>query len=337
MAADCIVTGGAGFIGSHLVERLLQEGHRVRVVDDLSTGSWDNLAAVRHDPKLSFHQSTVSQWTDLEQCVAGTGAIFHLAASVGVDLVLQQTSRAIENNHHETASILAAASAHQVPVLLASSSEVYGRSPHELLSENDELVLGPPTVGRWSYACSKLMGEYLALALARERGLPVTIARIFNTVGPRQTGRHGMVLPRFIAAAQAGQPIPVHGDGRQSRCFCAVEDTVEALVRLHASPPARGQVVNVGNDEPIEILQLAQLVQTRCRPAERPDGGPPPIQFIPYEKAYHGATGFEELPRRRPRLDRLVEFTEFKPARRLPEIINGIVAGRGTNPVRSGP
>ncbi len=337
MAADCIVTGGAGFIGSHLVERLLQDGHRVTVVDDLSTGSWDNLAAVRNDPRLAVHQSTVSQWPHLERCVASAGAIFHLAASVGVDLVLQQTSRAIENNHQATAAILAAASNHRVPVLLASSSEVYGRSPREILSEDDELVLGPPTVGRWSYACSKLMGEYLALALARERRLPVTIARIFNTVGPRQTGRHGMVLPRFIAAAQAGRPVAVHGDGRQSRCFCAVEDTVEALVRLRASSAARGQVVNVGNDEPIEILELARLVRARCRPAMVPGTDSPPIEFIPYEQAYRSGTGFEELPRRRPNLARLLQFTGFKPVRRLPEIIDGIAAGRGMNLARPGP
>ncbi len=337
MAADCIVTGGAGFIGSHLVERLLRDGQRVTVIDDLSTGRLENLAAVRQDPRLTLQQRTVSDWPDLERCVSSASAIFHLAASVGVELVLQQTARAIENNHRATAAILDAASRHQVPVLLASSSEVYGRSPHELLTEDDELVLGPPTVGRWSYACSKLMGEYLALALARERHLPVTVARIFNTVGPRQTGRYGMVLPRFIEAAKAGRPLPVHGDGRQSRCFCAVEDTVEALVRLQNSSTARGQVVNVGNDEPIEILELARLVKTRCGPSSAAGGTQTPVEFIPYDKAYQAGASFEELPRRRPKLERLLQFTGFKPARRLPEIIDGILAHRRTNAALPGP
>lgn len=307
-----LITGGAGFIGSHLVERLLADGEAVIVIDDVSTGTWENLRGVAGDPRLQCIESGVSACADLTGIVAGSRAVFHLAAAVGVDRVLHSPVRALQTNLHETEAVLEAASRAGVPVLLASTSEVYGRSGRETFSEEDDLIIGPPTVGRWSYACSKLMDEFMALAYARERGLPVVIARLFNTVGPRQTGRHGMVLPRFIAAARAGEPVRVFGDGRQTRCFCWVQDTVEALVRLQQCEAARGQVFNVGSTEEISIAALAQLVIDTL-------GSSSPLEFVPYAEAY--ATGFEDMPRRRPNVERLERATGFRPATPLRSII----------------
>ena len=233
--SNCIlITGGAGFIGSHLTERLLAEGQRVIVVDDFSTGSAANLKGVQANPRLRVVKSKVSQCAELPALMAEADYVFHLAAAVGVELVVQSPIRTIETNLHESEVILAAAAVRGVPVMFASTSEVYGKSAQPAFREDDDLLIGPPTLGRWSYACSKLMDEFLALAYLRERGLPVTIVRLFNTVGPRQTGQYGMVLPRFVAAAKAGQPIRVYGDGAQTRCFCHVMDTVEALLRLQA-------------------------------------------------------------------------------------------------------
>src|SRR5688572_13767295 len=238
-----LVTGGAGFIGSHLVERLLREGHAVTVIDDCSTGSLQNLEAVRDNPQLTVIQSSVSDCADLPVLCAQASFVFHLAAAVGVELVVRSPVRTIETNLNETEVILLSASTSGTPVLLASTSEVYGKSSKEFFSEQDDLLIGPPHLGRWSYACSKLMDEFLALAYHQERKLPVVIARLFNTVGPRQTGRYGMVLPRFVQAALRGEPILVFGDGKQTRCFCHVQDTVEALLRLQNTDAATGQVV----------------------------------------------------------------------------------------------
>ncbi len=233
-----LVTGGSGFIGSHLVERLLAEGKTVTVIDDCSTGSLENLRPVISQPRLRVIESKVSQCGELADLASQCQSIYHLAAAVGVDLVVNSPIRTIQTNLRETEAVLEAASKKGVRVLLASTSEVYGKSQKIAFSEEDDLLIGPPHLGRWSYACSKLMDEFLALAYARERKLPVIIARLFNTVGPRQTGRYGMVLPRFIAAAKSGRPLNVYGDGRQSRCFCFVSDTVEALVRLQNCPAA---------------------------------------------------------------------------------------------------
>src|SRR5262245_20393846 len=256
-----LVTGGAGFIGSHLVERLLREGHAVVVLDDLSTGSLVNLEAVKTNSRLRTIVTKVSECANLADLVSRAHSIYHLAAAVGVELVVKSPIRTLATNLRETEVLLEAAAAANVPVLLTSTSEVYGKSQKAVFTEDDDLLIGPPTQSRWSYACSKLMDEFLALAYAKERGLRVVIARLFNTVGPRQTGRYGMVLPRFIAAARTGKPITVHGDGEQSRCFCYVLDTIEALVRLQASPAAAGKVFNVGQTEEITILELAKLVK----------------------------------------------------------------------------
>ena len=243
-----LVTGGAGFIGSHLVERLLAEGKAVTVIDDCSTGRLENLQAVQANPRLKIIVCKISKCPDLEAVAAEAEAIYHLAAAVGVELVMNSGLATIETNLRETQVMLDAASAHGTPVLLASTSEVYGKSQKAAFGEEDDLLIGPPHLSRWGYACSKLMDEFLALAHARERKTPVVIARLFNTVGPRQTGQYGMVLPRFLQAARRGEPLRVYGDGRQTRCFCYVLDTVEALVRLQNCPAARGQVFNVGSD-----------------------------------------------------------------------------------------
>jgi UDP-glucose 4-epimerase len=312
-----LVTGGAGFIGSHLVERLLREGRRVVVLDDLSTGSMENLRTVQNDPSLRVVTAKISACTALPELVANAEMIFHLAAAVGVDLVVKSPIQVLETNLHETEVLLEAAAAHGVPTLITSTSEVYGKSQKPAFSEDDDLLIGPPQQSRWSYACSKLMDEFLALAYARERGLPVVIARLFNTVGPRQTGRYGMVLPRFIAAAKAGEPLKVFGDGLQTRCFCDVRDTVEALVRLAGAPAARGQVFNIGGTEEVTIHELAQEVIAALGSLSR-------VELIPYEQAY--GPGFEDMRRRKPVVEKLARTIGFQPATPLAEIIRRTAA-----------
>lgn len=315
MNSPVLVTGGAGFIGSHLVERLLRDGESVVVLDDFSTGSERNLAGVAGHPGLRLIQSGVSEQRDLTALVGECRFVFHLAAAVGVELVVTSPIRTIETNLRETEAILVAAAAGSVPLLLTSTSEVYGKSTRSEFAEEDDLLIGAPTLGRWSYACSKLMDEFLALAYMRERGLPVTVVRLFNTVGPRQTGRYGMVLPRFVGAALRGEPLRVFGDGGQSRCFCHVADTVEALRRLQLTPEARGEVVNVGNDQPITIRALAQRVLELT-------GSASSLESVPYEKAY--AAGFEDMRQRRPALQKLERLTGFRPRRPLDDIIREV-------------
>jgi UDP-glucose 4-epimerase len=310
-----LITGGAGFIGSHLVERLLGERRRVVVIDDLSTGAIENLTTVHGHPGLRFVQARVSDCPELAEVISGAEAIYHLAAAVGVELVLKEPVRTIRTNLQETDALLNAASEAKVPVLLASTSEVYGKSGKERFSEEDDLLIGSPTQLRWSYACSKLMDEFLALAYTRERGLPIIIARLFNTVGPRQTGRYGMVLPRFVAAAKAGEPLRVFGDGRQTRCFCHVADAVEAMVRLQRCREAFGQIINVGGTEEISIGELAKLVVKLLDSRST-------IQLVPYSDAY--IAGFEDMPRRRPSIDRLEKLTGFRPQKSLEEAIQSL-------------
>jgi len=307
-----LVTGGAGFIGSHLVERLLSDGKTVTVIDDCSTGSLDNLRAVTGHPRLRVIRRKVSACPKLSELVGQADSIYHLAAAVGVELVVKSPIHVLETNLHETEVLLKAAATHAVPVLLTSTSEVYGKSQKDEFAEEDDLLIGSPRQARWSYACSKLMDEFLALAYARERSLPVVIARLFNTVGPRQTGRYGMVLPRFIAAARTGQPLTVYGDGRQTRCFCYVGDTVEALVRLQNCPTARGETYNVGSTEEISICALAELVVRTLKSQST-------IRLISYDKAY--APGFEDMQRRRPAIGKLARTIRFRPSTSLRTII----------------
>ena len=307
-----LVTGGAGFIGSHLVERLLADGKAVAVIDDLSTGTLENLRAVRGHPRLQVVQSRISAYPELAQLVAGAEAIYHLAAAVGVELVVRSPIHVLDANLHETEVLLKAAAERGVPVLLTSTSEVYGKSQKEAFDEEDDLLIGPPHQARWSYACSKLMDEFLALAYAKEKALPVVITRLFNTVGPRQTGRYGMVLPRFIGAARSGQPLRVYGDGQQTRCFCYVRDTVESLVRLQGCEAARGQVFNVGGTEEISIQDLARRVIEIL-------GSKSGIEFIPYNRAYE--PGFEDMRRRKPVVAKLAATVGFHPRTTLQSII----------------
>jgi nucleoside-diphosphate-sugar epimerase len=307
-----LVTGGAGFIGSHLVERLLADGKAVAVVDDLSTGSLENLRAVASHPKLRVHESKVSECRELRPLVARAESIYHLAAAVGVELVVRSPIQVLQTNLHETEILLEAAAPNKTPVLLTSTSEVYGKSRKAAFSESDDLLIGPPHQSRWSYACSKLMDEFLAMSYAREKSLPVVIARLFNTVGPRQTGRYGMVLPRFIGAAKRGQPLKVYGDGRQTRCFCYVKDTVEALVRLQHCRAARGQVFNVGSTEEISIRDLAGRVIDILKSKSV-------VEFTPYSQAYE--PGFDDMRRRRPVIEKLAGFVGFQPSTPLVDTI----------------
>ena len=311
-SAPILVTGGAGFIGSHLVERLLKDGETVVVIDDFSTGSPDNLSAVKSNPRLRIFPSRICDCAELPDLVAAAGFVFHLAATVGVDLVVKSALHVLEASFNETQILLRAAAQNATPLLLTSTSEVYGKSLKPEFSEEDDRLIGPPGQSRWSYACSKLTDEFLALAYARERNLPVTIARLFNTVGPRQTGQHGMVLPRFIAAAKSGDPLRVFGDGAQSRCFGFVDDVVEALVRLRQCAPARGEIFNIGGTEEVSIQELAQLVVATLGSKSR-------IEKIPYDQAY--APGFDDMRRRKPRVEKLERFVHFKPQTALREII----------------
>jgi len=307
-----LVTGGAGFIGAHLVERLLKDGEKVIVIDDLSTGSLENLAAVRSNSRLRFIHARISDCKKLPALAAGAEYIFHLAATVGVELVVKSALHVLEASFNETQILLQAAVPAGTPLMLTSTSEVYGKSAKAAFSEEDDLLIGPPGQSRWSYACSKLTDEFLALAYSREKGLPVTIARLFNTVGPRQTGRYGMVLPRFIAAAKNNLPLKVYGDGAQSRCFCFVHDVVEALVRLQHCPAARGEIFNIGGAEEVSIRELAQLVVETL-------GSTSAIELIPYDQAY--APGFDDMRRRKPLVEKLERTVQYKPATTLRDII----------------
>jgi len=291
-----LVTGGAGFIGSHLVERLLADGHRVMVVDDLSTGREANLAAAHGlaGERLRCEWCTVSAFEPRHR--DAFAAVFHLAASVGVRRVLEQPVASLENNVLETGAALRMAGRHGSPFLLASSSEVYGKSERLPFGEDDDVVFGPPSITRWSYGCSKALDEAMTLATHRGTGLPVVVARLFNTVGPRQVGTWGMVLPRFVEAALTDRPLEVHGDGRQSRCFADVRDVVGMLRRLMERPEAMGQVCNVGSDAPITIRQLAERVIAVT-------GSRSSIVHVPYDAAM--GPGFEDLRARQPDLRRL--------------------------------
>jgi UDP-glucose 4-epimerase len=311
-SGQILVTGGAGFIGSHLVERLLQDGKSVVAIDDLSTGTLQNLQPALSNPRFRFIHSKISECNELADLVSGAESIYHLAAAVGVELVVNSPIHVLQTNLQETETLLKAALPRRAPVLLASTSEVYGKSQKPAFSEEDDLLIGPPHQSRWGYACSKLMDEFLAMAYAREQGLPIVIARLFNTVGPRQTGRYGMVLPRFIAAAKAGRPLRVFGDGEQTRCFCYVRDTVEALVRLQNCESARGEVFNVGGTEEVSIGALARLVIEILESKSS-------LEFVPYGKAY--APGFDDMRRRKPVVDKLEAKTGFRPGTSLRKII----------------
>src|SRR6266550_3389900 len=298
-----LITGGAGFIGCHLAERLLSAGHSVTVIDDLCTGSIHNIEHLKTRPGFRYIIDTIFNRPLLAELIDDSDAVFHLAASVGVRLIVESPVRTIENNVKGTEAVLEFACKKKKKVLITSTSEVYGKSTKIPFAEDDDLVMGGTQKGRWSYACSKAIDEFLALAYWKEKGLPVVIVRLFNTVGPRQTGRYGMVLPNFVRAALAGQPLTVFGDGTQSRCFCHVKDTVGALARLIEHPQAVGQIFNVGSEEEISIADLALLEKTM-------NGSVSPIDYIPYEEAYE--QGFEDMHRRVPDISRIRDLLNFQ-------------------------
>ena len=289
-----LITGGAGFIGSHLAERLLARGDRVVLLDNLSTGSMDNIRHLKTFERMEYHLDNIENRQLVAELVDDAEAVIHLAAAVGVKLIVESPVRTIETNVNGTQRILEAACKKRKLVLTASTSEVYGKNTNVPFHEDADLVLGPTTKGRWSYAASKALDEFLALSYWKEKQLPVIVVRLFNTVGPRQTGRYGMVLPNFVKAALDNTTISIYGDGKQSRCFCDVRDTVESLVRLIDTPHSIGEVINVGNTEEVSIEQLAQLVKQRT-------GSNSAIEFVPYDKAYE--PGFEDMMRRVPCVD----------------------------------
>ena len=312
-----LITGGAGFIGSHLAERLLANGDKVVLIDNLSTGSMENIRHLKGSDRLSYHLDGIENRQLLAELVDDADIIVHLAAAVGVKLIVESPVRTIETNVNGTQLILEAASKKKKLVLIASTSEVYGKNTNVPFGEDADLVLGATTKGRWSYAASKALDEFLALSYWKEKRQPVIVVRFFNTVGPRQTGRYGMVLPNFVKQALSNAPIEVFGNGQQSRCFCDVRDTVEALLRLMPLDRAVGEVVNIGNTEEVSIENLAKIVKQRT-------GSTSPIQFIPYDKAYE--PGFEDMMRRVPSIEKLHAMTGFRPQTSLAEIIDRVSA-----------
>ena len=312
-----LITGGAGFIGSHLAEALLQRGDSVAVLDNLSTGSFQNIAHLVRLPHFSFAIESLDNGLVLDRLASQADAIVHLAAAVGVQLVVEQPTETIETNVLGTHAVLAAARRYRCRTLLASTSEVYGKKENVPFREDDDLVLGPSSRSRWVYAASKLLDEFLGLAAHREYDLPVTITRFFNTVGPRQIGRYGMVIPRFVRQALAGEPITVFGSGEQSRCFCHVTDVVQALLALLDRPEeTAGQVYNIGSNEEVTINELAQRVLQAT-------GSSSPIQHIPYSQAY--APGFEDMQRRVPDIRKIREAIGWQPSRSLDQILQDVI------------
>jgi len=311
-----LITGGAGFIGSHLAEEFLRQGHSVTIIDDLSTGSIRNLEHLKGKAGFQYVIDTILNRPLLAELVDDCDTIFHLAAAVGVKLIVESPVHTIETNVKGTEAVLQHANKKKKKVLLTSTSEVYGKANKVPFTEEDDLVLGPTGKGRWSYACSKAIDEFLALAYWKEKKLPVVIVRLFNTVGPRQTGRYGMVVPTFVCQALLRHPITVYGDGTQSRCFAHVDDAVKALIQLAQHPDAVGKVFNVGSDAEITIEELAYLVKNMT-------GSPSEIRCIPYEEAYE--EGFEDMSRRVPDLNKIQNLLGYCPTRGIREIVRDVI------------
>lgn len=314
--ARCLVTGGAGFIGSHLTERLLELGHDVIVLDNLSTGRQSNLDHVAGHPRLSIRNGSITDPILLAETMAGTDVIYHLAAAVGVKLVADDPVRTIETNIYPTEVLLRAAASAKQRVFLASTSEVYGKNPKERWTEEDDLHFGPTSRPRWAYGCSKAIDEFLALAYHRKFGLPAVIGRFFNVVGPRQVGHYGMVIPRFVDQALSGGPVVVYDDGEQVRCFAHVKEVVNAIIRLVETPAAQGSVYNIGSDAPVSIRDLAKEIIQRVDPKI-------PIQYLAYRDAY--GDDFEDVRRRVPDVSRLETTIGYKPTMTLGAILDDII------------
>lgn len=312
-----LITGGAGFIGSHLAEHLIAQGEEVYVLDDLSTGTARNVTAIRHHDRFHFTVDSVSNVPVVTELVDTADVVVHLAAAVGVRLIVESPVRTIECNVHGTEVVLRAAAKKKKPVVVASTSEVYGKSVHVPFREDHDSVLGASTKGRWSYAASKLIDEFLALAYWKEKKLPTTVVRLFNTVGPRQTGRYGMVVPTFVRQALANQPLSVFGTGEQSRCFCHVGDVVRALHKLGTTESAVGEVFNVGSDEEVSIRALAERVKQLV-------GSDSPIRTLSYDEAYE--EGFEDMMRRVPDTSKIKSAIGWQPTRKLDDILRDVIA-----------
>jgi UDP-glucose 4-epimerase len=310
-----LITGGAGFIGSHLAERLVDRGDHVVLLDNLSTGSMENIRHLKSSARMEYHLDGIENRQLVAELVDDADVVVHLAAAVGVKLIVESPVRTIETNVNGTQMILEAACRKRKLVLAASTSEVYGKNINVPFHEDADLVLGPTTKGRWSYAASKALDEFLALSYWKEKKLPVIVVRLFNTVGPRQTGRYGMVLPNFVKSALENKPISIFGNGKQTRCFCDVRDTVEALIRLMDTERAVGEVTNVGSTEEITIEELAQQVKERTKSTSA-------IEYVPYDQAYE--PGFEDMMRRVPSVEKLFALTGFRPETRLSEIIDRV-------------
>jgi UDP-glucose 4-epimerase len=313
-----LITGGAGFVGSHLAEALVARGDEVFVLDNLSTGSIENIEHLKKDPRFRYAIDSVMNEPVAAELVDRVDVVFHLAAAVGVRLIVESPVNTIETNVHGTEMLLKLANKKKKKVLVASTSEVYGKSTSVPFREDADLVMGPTFKGRWSYACSKALDEFLALAYFKEKRLPVVVFRLFNTVGPRQTGRYGMVIPNFVKQALLGHPLTVFGDGTQSRCFTYVSDVVGQLLHLAEHEGAVGQVFNIGNDrEEITVRDLAERIRTRTKSKSQ-------IVLVPYDKAYE--EGFEDMPRRVPDLAKLRALTGYEPRVHLDEILDNVIA-----------
>jgi UDP-glucose 4-epimerase len=318
-----LITGGAGFIGSHLADAYLQRGDNVLVIDDLSTGTIENIRHLKDHPRFQYTKDSVHNQPVTAELVDQCDVVVHLAAAVGVKLIVESPVRTIETNVRGTEVVLALANKKQKRVLIASTSEVYGLSTDVPFHEDGNLVMGATTKGRWSYACSKAIDEFLALAYWREKKLPTTIVRLFNTVGPRQTGRYGMVIPTFVKQALAGRPITVYGNGKQTRCFGYVGDVVGALIKLMDRADSVGQVFNIGSNEEISILELAKKVKELARSDSE-------IVFVPYDEAYE--EGFEDMPRRVPDTTKIKNLVGFRPEMSLEGILQSVISYHSGRP-----
>ncbi|MEI8379503.1 MAG: NAD-dependent epimerase/dehydratase family protein [Planctomycetota bacterium] len=314
--ARCLVTGGAGFIGSHLTERLLELGHEVVVLDNLSTGRSENLDQVKDHPRLTIRNGSITDPVLLGETTVGVDVIYHLAAAVGVKLVADDPVRTIETNIYPTEVLLRSAAAAKQRVFLASTSEVYGKNPKERWTEEDDLHFGPTSRPRWAYGCSKAIDEFLALAYHRKFGLPVVIGRFFNVVGPRQVGHYGMVIPRFVEQALKGGPVVVYDDGEQVRCFAHVKEVVNSIIRLVETPAAHGSVYNIGSDSPVSIRELAHEIIQRTDPAIQ-------VEYLAYRDAY--GDDFEDVRRRVPDVSRLAATIGYTPSMTLGQILDDII------------
>lgn len=318
---NILVTGGAGFIGSHLCRTLLTEGHDVVVLDDLSTGTYQNLEGIEDGKRLRLIVDSVNNAALVDQCVREADYVYHLASAVGVRLIIDQPVHTIESIVGGTETVLNSCARYRRPFLLTSTSEVYGKGSKVPFTEDDDTVMGPTSTRRWSYACAKALDEFLALAYWVESRLPVTVVRLFNTVGPRQTGQYGMVIPSFVEQALAGKPITVFGDGTQSRCFAHVQDVVGALNALRGCKAAHGQVMNIGNDQEITIMDLARKVKEMT-------GSDSEIRLVPYVQAY--GAGFDDMHRRVPNLAKIHRLIGYRPTRTLEDILRDVIAEKRT-------